>query len=189
MSEIHPLEEFDNPNFPTVYLSDREYQKGRELARQIADKYSYWNSGLYGYARGRDDTYNKGETGILGELAVAKYYDFEVDGLIPDSGDGGYDFYVRNTTSGVQGALDVKTITFSGGGLIIDPDRYVADAFILVERRIQNFGLVGIINSEDVKEFSRRGDKFPNNPYFVPPEELQPVPNPDILMELPNFTK
>lgn len=181
MTDIHPLEKFPDSYSPTVYLTDREYEKCRELGKQIQRKFSSYNE-FPSDSKEQSDRYS--ETGIMGEVAVAKYYGLSYPDFISDGGDGGYDFYVRNENSGEEGALDVKTRDYSDGDLLIDPGRYVADAFILVERRIQNFKLVGVINASEVSGYKQRGDRFPGNPYYIPRKDLKPVPKPSDFVEI-----
>lgn len=168
-------EPFDD--FPYVTLSDEQVNEILKVTEQIDRIVTPETLKL---------TANQASLGFMGEMAVAKYYDLDFN-ILKGESDGGYDFHVYHTPSDKSGTIDVKTISYAGGDLLI-PQRHKinADVYLLVEKRNDAFGLIGTAKASQVAKATikdeREGFKCPTRVVSRP--RLTPVPEPDKLLDV-----
>lgn len=123
------------------------------------------------------DTTNSHYVGLCGEVAVSIYYDIPFEtrtNLL--NGDDGNDFTVYYKPQHQIGTLDVKTIQYNGGDLLIPTRKAQADSYFLCELRGAHVGLIGTATKEMVLHAHIEREKFPEQCYQIPRDELNPIP-------------
>lgn len=155
---------------PFVKLTDSEI----EYLKEIADKMNSQSINSNTFRYGPNNL-----VGFGGEIAFAKYYNLPYNWEEIDGGDE-YDFKVLDTESGNVGTIDVKTITYENGDLLIPYHRELsADAYFLLERRQERYyGIIGVATKEKVKNerVEPKGSYSPIKVRRVPREKLSPIP-------------
>jgi hypothetical protein len=164
---------------PTVDLTSQEVQRVTHLAERRNASYEEIDGGD---VFGQLDSLTSHQIGILGELAVAKFYGLSIDSSTYKYGDGGRDF--RLFDDGYD--VDVKTTATDQmriPELLVQADKdLVADLFVLAHIIGQNESavrvrLLGCAKKATVKD--RRPRKHPGRMrnYVVGPEELTLLPH------------
>lgn len=131
-----------------------------------------------------DDAQEAILTGLMGEWAVAIRYGFALDDTDRIDGDGGVDFRFKHK-SGKVGTMDVKTIEFRGGDMLVPLYNGLnADVYYLCERRNDSIGHVGLATKNDVKSAETNTEKFPVDVKQIPRNELRDPPAPRDLSQV-----
>jgi hypothetical protein len=160
-------------NSPYVKLTESEVDELLRFASKL-ESVRVANRDTFKCAR-------KDVAGFGGEFAFSKYYDLPYSYELKEGGDA-YDFTVRHSPSGNSGTIDVKTITFGGGDLLIQASRQLtSDCYFLVEKRGSAFGLIGYVSRSEAAEATIHpgGDYSPVAVRRIPREALHKPPEPD----------
>lgn len=175
----HPIDEI--PGFDTVELTDEEIVKSVELADQMDIKVP--NKQTFYYP-------NRNRIGIEGEFAFAKYYGLGDPKLYKNGGDT-YDYHVYSKRSKKNVTIDVKTITYPEGDMLIQVSKYqdkflsgtLPTAYFLIEKRGNNYAIIGYIKAKDVLTYDIYPEETysPVEVYHIPRDDLNPAPDPEIL--------
>lgn len=198
MSDKHPLEKpkpFDD--CPSVELTDKQIGRAVNLAERVSKKPNAKIS------FGNNYHANTAIAGFSGELAFLKYYQLNDELEYLTGGDNGWDYKVWTEKLNDSLTIDVKTITYPVGDLLIRKDRHerlkkddiLPDAYCLIEKRHQLFGIVGFLWSREVTDYQSfpTGVFSPVEVYKIPREKLSTPPSPRELMsydqELDELTK
>lgn len=168
---------FEEPfvDYPYVQLSDNEIQEVRDFAAKM-NKRKTANKDTF-----RCDHNNT--LGFAGEVAFAKYYELNNTLELFEGGDL-YDFEVFSLMDGDTGTIDVKTIDFNGGDLLIQAAKELtADAYCLVERRGDYYGIIGFASRSEVAKATIHpsGEYSPVKVRRIPRDELMYPPESDTL--------
>lgn len=162
-------------DYPYVRLSAEEVEEVKRLAKEI------YYSNIYSSAGDFDKSFMSNHIGSLGEFAFAKYYGLDFNDEVLHGGDS-YDFKVYHVPSDESGTIDVKTISFNGGDMLIQTSRELkTDVYALVEKRGSAFGLIGYQTASEVAQATSHppGVYSPVEVRRIPREALQPLPDPD----------
>jgi hypothetical protein len=164
---------------PVVRLPQKEIERGFRLAKRRNSSYKAIDGGdVFGDLNSLDSH----QRGILGELAVAKFYGIEIDSEVYDSGDGGRDFQFFNNSIDT----DVKTTATKKmqlPELLVKADKGVnADlyiqAHIIKESRSEVYvRLLGYATADTVTARSPRRHPGRTKNYVVEPNELTMLPH------------
>jgi len=175
-----------------VKLTNEDIDKAREIAKKRNEKEKYFGRGRHGHlsdkAGGSEASH---ASGLIGEIAVAKYFGVEIDEKIYDKhGDDGYDMVIDS----LGGKVDVKSFIDHGSGLIMkDPHLKVpcelkkdlkkmenVDVYLGVcydKKKPKEVHLFGWETKDNfLKAGTRRyGPQYPLN-YVLTENELRPIP-------------
>lgn len=164
-------------NYPYVQLTDSENRILNEFIGELEQRRSP-----------NRDTFKcavNDAAGFGGELAFSKYYGLDYSLELKEGGDS-FDFRVMDSKSGDTGKIDVKTITFGGGDMLIQDSRpLTSDLYFLVEKRGQAYGLIGYARRSEVAQ----ADVYPPGVYSpvqvkrIPREALHESPESDRITE------
>lgn len=164
-------------DYPYVRLSEKEVAKAKKLAQDI------YYSNVFSSKGDFDKGLMSNNIGAAGEFAFSKYYGLEFNDEVLHGGDS-YDYKVKHLPSQTVGTIDVKTISFTGGDMLIQTSRELkADLYVLVEQRGSAYGLIGYAKRPAVAS----ADSHPPGAYSpvrvrrIPRDALQPVPEPSEL--------
>ena len=167
---------------PTVELSSEQLRRVDALAEARSDSYSPIDGGVL---FGGQDSLTSHQIGLLGELAVAKFYGLSVDSDIYQYGDDGSDLVLHGWK------MDVKTTATTAltkPELLVraDKSRVQSDGLqsdIYVRAHVINWDetgarirIIGAATREVVQ--NREPQRHPGSTknYVVTPRELSPLP-------------
>jgi hypothetical protein len=162
---------------PVVRLTREEINRGLRLAKRRNASYRDISGGDVFGNLGSLDSHQRG---ILGELAVAKFYGISVDSEIYEFGDGGRDFQLFDDD------VDVKTTATTKmrlPELLVRSDKEVrADLFVRAHiingnRTEVRVRLVGYATSDTVTNRKPRRHPGQTKNYVVEPNELMLLPH------------
>lgn len=164
-------------DYPFVKLKEKEVEKAKRLAQEI------YYANIFSQKGDFDKGLMSNNIGAAGELAFSKYYGLGFNDQVLHGGDD-YDYKVKHVPSDTVGTIDVKTISFTGGDMLIQTSRELkADLYVLVEQRGSAYGFVGYAKRSTVAE----ADSHPPGVYSpvrvrrILRGSLNPVPNPSDL--------
>jgi hypothetical protein len=168
---------------PVVRLTREEIERGLSLAEGRNDSYQDIDGGdVFGDLSSIDSH----RRGILGELAVAKFYGISIDTAVYDNGDDGRDFQLFDETIDV----DVKTTATTKmrlPELLVKADKEPrADLFIRAHiingnRTEVRVRLLGYARAATVTDRRPRRHPGQTRNYVVEPNELTMLPHFNIV--------
>jgi hypothetical protein len=177
--EVFDSEPFENS--PYVELEEEQVDKAKEIAKEISSLMGITGRGNF------SSTHQPDILGKLGEYAFAEFYGLEPNKTVNECGDE-YDYLVYSHISEKAGTIDVKTISFAGGDMLIQASRELkADVYFLVEKRGDAYGIIGYCSRSEAAqaEVYPPGEYSPVSVRRIPRETLHKPPKSAELQDIP----
>lgn len=175
-----------------VKLTNEDIDKAKEIAKKRNGKEKLFGRGRHAHLSDKAGSSEASHAaGLIGEIAVAKYFGVEIDERIfDDHGDEGYDMVIE----ALGGRVDVKSFIDHGNGIVMkDPHLKVpcelkkdlkkmenVDVYLGVcydKKKPKEVHLFGWETKDNfLKAGTRRyGPQYPLN-YVLTENELRPIP-------------
>lgn len=132
------------------------------------------------------DPETRNQIGLLGELAVAQYYDLTINADTEQWSDGGYDFLA--VVDGAEQTIDVKSTRHDPSWLFVKEGKVTADYYILAQVRDEDVVLIGTATRsmvekapiEESMRYGHRNHEIQRSDLQEPPaaNQVTPPPNP-----------
>lgn len=162
-----------------VILSAGEAKMCKEIATRISEFNGVMGEGNFSTG------HNPDFLGECGEYAFAQYYGLEPNTEVLESGDTS-DYEIICKPSGERATVDVKTISYENGDMLIQNSRELkSDLYFLVEARGDTYYIIGYVRRSTAEEAGvyPPGEYSPVSVKRIPRSELQEPPGGNRVME------